>query len=136
MLLKRKEKENVVKVLYESSNVLASIYDNTTNELTLIFNSGTKYKYPNVSKTDYMRFELADSQGVVFNTHIKKYAFEKLESVDPKVIIAEINSLKSEEPIDVEAEITKTLAEIDAKFKELTELNQKLTEYFKQLKTK
>jgi len=97
MILKRQEKDGIVKALYESSNILASIYDNNNSDLTLIFKSGTKYKYPKVSKSDYMRFEIAESQGNVFNSHIKKYTFEKLENVDTAKIIAEANTLKATE---------------------------------------
>ena len=81
--------------MYDSSNILASIYDNTTNDLSLIFKGGRKYKYANVSKSDYMRFEIAESQGDVFNTHIKKYSFERLEDVDPTRIITEAEDLKT-----------------------------------------
>jgi hypothetical protein len=90
MLLKKVEKENFIKSLYESSNILASIYDTTTGDLEIIFKAGTKYKYANVSKTDYMRFEIADSQGAVFNTHIKKYAYEKLGNVNTELITEEL----------------------------------------------
>lgn len=99
MVLKRQEKENVIKAIYDSSNILASTYNRTTNELILIFNKGSQYKYPNVSVTDYTRFELAESQGKVFNTHIKNYSFEKLEAVNPELIVSEISTLKDAEDI-------------------------------------
>ena len=99
MVLKRQEKENVIKAIYDSSNILASTYNRTTNELILIFNKGSQYKYPNVNVTDYTRFELAESQGKVFNTHIKNYSFEKLESVNPELIVSEISTLKDAEDI-------------------------------------
>lgn len=95
MLLKKQIKENLTKVLYDSSNILASTYDTTTNDLTIIFKSGTQYKYSNVSTSDYMRFETADSQGVVFNTHIKKYPTEKLEAVDVTQILTEATKIKT-----------------------------------------
>jgi hypothetical protein len=44
-----------------------------------------------------MRFEIAESQGDVFNTHIKKYSFERLEDVDPSKIITEAENLKADE---------------------------------------
>jgi hypothetical protein len=75
MLLKKQENDNVTKAIYASSNVCASTYDRTTKNLTIIFNNGGQYRYTNVSETDYTRFELADSQGVIINSHIKKYAF-------------------------------------------------------------
>lgn len=97
MILKRQEKDGKVKAMYESSNILASTYDTTTNDLTIIFKAGTQYKYTKVSKTDYMRFEIAESQGAVFNSHIKKYPTTKLESVDPARILSEATNLKAQE---------------------------------------
>lgn len=118
MILKRVEKDNKVKAIYSSSNILASTYDKTDNSLTLIFNKGAQYKYPGVSLTDYTRFELAESQGVVLNSHIKKYPFEKLEVIDPAEIVKEINTIKeSESKMMLEAKQTKlvkTMIELTA----------------------
>lgn len=97
MILKRIEKDDLIKALYDSSNVLGSIYNTQTNDLDLIFKSGQKYRYKAVSKSDYMRLEISESQGQVFNTHIKKYAVEKLEKVDPKNILEEADDLKAKE---------------------------------------
>ena len=94
MILKRQEKDGLVKAMYDSSNIVASVYNNNTNDLEIIFKAGTRYKYPNVSKSDYMRFEIAESQGSVFNTHIKKYTYEKLTNVDASQIIQEADTLK------------------------------------------
>lgn len=95
MLLKKQEKENTIKAIYASSNICASTYNKDTKDLIVIFNNGGQYKYPSVSETDYTRFELADSQGIVFNSHIKKYAFEKLDKVDPSLILKEVTELKT-----------------------------------------
>lgn len=115
MLLKKQEKDNVTKAIYASSNVCASTYDRTTKDLTIIFNNGGQYKYPNVSETDYTRFELADSQGVVLNSHIKKYAFEKLDKVDPSVILAEVTELKdAEKKAKIEMAIKKMITSVNA----------------------
>lgn len=97
MLLKKVEKDNVIKAMYDSSNILASIYNKETSDLTLIFNKGSQYKYPNVKSTDYTRFEIAESQGKVFNSHIKAYSFEKLDAIDPVNIIKEVTDLKTAE---------------------------------------
>lgn len=94
MLLKRQENDTLIKVMYNSSNVIASIYEKQTQDLTLIFEAGTQYKYPNVSLSDYTRFELADSQGKVFNSHIKKPNFTKLDPINPEAILKEISSMK------------------------------------------
>lgn len=97
MLLKRQEKDNLIKVMYNSSNILASIYNKENNDLTLIFNKGGQYKYPNVKSSDYTRFEIAESQGKVFNSHIKTYSFERLADINPDAILKEINTMKEAE---------------------------------------
>jgi len=93
MILKRQEKDNKIKAMYKSSTILASVFETDTNTLTVIFTNGGQYKYANVTLTDYTRFETADSQGIVLNSHIKKYTFEKLAPVDPTAIIKEITDL-------------------------------------------
>lgn len=97
MLLKRQENDTLIKVMYNSSNIIASIYEKQTQDLTLIFEAGTQYKYPKVSPSDYTRFELAESQGKVFNSHIKKPDFIKLDSINPEAILAEIDVMKKAE---------------------------------------
>lgn len=100
MLLKRQEKNNVIKAIYKSSNLLASTYNTETSELILVFNKGTQYKYAEVKASDYTRLELAESQGAVFNTHIKSYPYEKMADMDPSIlpqIVNEVNTLFFEE---------------------------------------
>jgi hypothetical protein len=112
MLLKKQENNNVTKAIYASSNVCASTYDRTSKNLTIIFNNGGQYSYSNVSETDYTRFELADSQGVILNSHIKKYDFEKLDKVDPSKILAEVTELKDAEKKNKIIHYTKTLVDV------------------------
>ncbi len=97
MLLKKEVKTNIIKALYDSTNLLSSVYDTNSHDLILIFKSGTQYKYPNVSSSDYTRLEIAESQGVVFNTHIKKYPYERLENVNAQEIIVEATTIKTHE---------------------------------------
>ena len=97
MLLKKQETDNKVKSIYESSNICASIYDKDNSSLTIIFNNGGQYIYEGVTKGDYLRFEMADSQGAVFNSHLKKYSFQKLDKVDVKDILVEVNTIKNAE---------------------------------------
>lgn len=111
MLLKKQENNNVTKAIYSSSNICASTYDKSSKDLTLIFTTGGQYRYSNVSETDYTRFELADSQGVIFNSHIKKYDFEKLDKVDPNLILLEVNQLKDAEKKVKIQHTTKTMVE-------------------------
>jgi hypothetical protein len=98
MILKRQEKNGKVKAIYSSSNICASVYNTIDNDLTIIFNHGGQYRYDNVSKTDYMRFETADSQGSVLNTHIKKYTTTKMDAVDTSEILTEVSDLLVKEP--------------------------------------
>jgi hypothetical protein len=97
MLLKSQEQDNKTKSIYASSNICASIYDKSTNALTIFFNNGGQYLYEGVTKGDYLRFEMADSQGAVFSSHIKKYPFQKLDKIDVKDILVEINDIKGAE---------------------------------------
>jgi hypothetical protein len=97
MILKRQEKNNVIEAMYDSSNIIASTYNKETQDLVLTFNKGNKYKYPKVSSSDYTRFEIAESQGKVFNTHIKNYTFEKMDGVNPDTIIKEIDEMREAE---------------------------------------
>jgi hypothetical protein len=93
MVLKIVEKDGKTKAIYSSTNICASTYDNTSGDLTLIFTNGGQYKYTSVSKADYMRFEMADSQGSVMNTHIKKYPTTKLDKIDTAMILKEVKEL-------------------------------------------
>lgn len=97
MLLKKQESDNKIKSIYASSNICASIYDKSNSSLTIIFNNGGQYIYEGVTSGDYLRFEMADSQGAVFNSHLKKYSFQKLDKVDVKDILVEVNSIKTAE---------------------------------------
>lgn len=94
MLLKRTEKDGVINALYDSSNILGSKWNGT--DLTVIFKHGASYTYNDVSKTDYMRFETADSQGVVLNARIKGYSFSKNDAVDGQELINEVNQAKAD----------------------------------------
>ena len=109
MLLKRVEKEGKIKSIFESSNILASTYDTETKDLILIFKKGGQYRYPQVKMTDYTRFETADSQGVIFNSHIKKYSFVKMDAIDPTKIVESIELVIAEDKIKVGEEIVNTM---------------------------
>lgn len=102
MILKRQEKNGKIKAMYSSSTICGSIYDKNTKELTVIFNNGGQYKYPNVEASDYMRIETAESNGTAFTKYVKnKYQiFEKLEKLSESsinAILKEVSDLKSSE---------------------------------------
>lgn len=96
MIIKRIEKEDVIKVIHESSNILASTYDKGTNNLTIIFKNGGQYIYEKVKKTDYLQFEMSESVGKAFNQYIKQYPFTKLDNVDTKIILEEIEKVQTD----------------------------------------
>lgn len=138
MLLKRVEKENIVKAIYDSSNILASKYDKKNKDLTITFKRGAQYKYIGVPATDYLRFETAESQGSILNSHIKQYQVEKCDNVDANVITEEIDKLKKEEVIrrqeTIISEMEKIVSDFDQNqiFSEsrLMSLVKTITNYF------
>lgn len=93
MILKKQEKDGIVKAMYASQTILGSIYDSNTNTLTIIFSNGGKYSYAGVPESDYKIFETTDSQGKTLNSVIKgKYPFTKLDNID----VNTVNSMKNE----------------------------------------
>lgn len=137
MLLKRVEKESLVKAIYDSSNILASKYDKTTKDLIITFKRGAQYKYIGVSPSDYMRFETAESQGAILNSHIKLYQFEKGDTVDSNLILEEIDKLKNEEVIKRQESIISDMEQIVSDFDQnqtfnktqLIALTKRITDY-------
>lgn len=94
-VVKRTEKENgVIECLIDSTNILMSEYDESKKTFKVTFKSGTQYLYKDVLKRDYVRFEVTESQGSVFNKTIKNYVCEKLGSVDVGPIKELINENK------------------------------------------
>jgi hypothetical protein len=138
MILKRVEKDGVIKAIYDSSNILASEYNKTNKDLVITFKRGVQYKYLGVSSSDYMRFEIADSQGAVLNSNIKQYQFEKGDSVDANLITEEINKLKQEEIIKRQESIINEMERIVSDFDQSQTFNEqrlmglvnKITNYF------
>jgi len=90
MLLVKKEENNIVECLYSSSNILKSIYNTKSNELTIIFGSSRSYTYYGVFFDVYILFENAESQGKIFNTYIKQHESIRNNDVDADVIRKEI----------------------------------------------
>lgn len=139
MLLKRVEKENVVKAIYDSSNILASKYDKNSKKLTITFKRGAQYIYNDVSASDYMRFETAESQGAILNSHIKPYSFEKGEIVDADLIVEEIDKIKKEEIIKIQESIISDMEHIISDFdinqifdeRKMLALANRITNYYK-----
>jgi len=111
MILERVEQDELVKALYESSNIVASTYNKTNKNLNIIFKHGGSYTYQNVSATDYMRFETADSQGKILNSNLKSYSFLKHEPVDVSEVVKKIKNIIVEESKAMEDGVVKAMKE-------------------------
>ena len=139
MIIDKVEKNGVVDAIYESSNIIASQYNQSNKTLNIIFKHGGSYSYSNVENTDYIRFETAESQGKVLNSNIKKYAFIKNENVDTSEVIDRIKKLKQEEIESFKEVIFKLLKENTSsyenigKFSSLNKLNKSIVAYNKLL---
>lgn len=94
-VVKRTEREDgIVECLIDSTNIIMSEYDESKSKLTLTFKAGTKYIYHDILKRDYLRFEVSESQGEIFNKTMRKYKYDKLDSVDVSPIKELINEAK------------------------------------------
>jgi CRISPR/Cas system CSM-associated protein Csm2 small subunit len=139
MIIDKVEKNGIVEAIYESSNIIASTYNQSDKTLNIIFKHGGSYSYSNVENTDYIRFETAESQGKVLNSNIKKYAFIKNENVDTSEVIDRIKKLKQEEIESFKEVIFKLLKENTSsyenigKFISLNKLNKSIVAYNKLL---
>lgn len=82
MILRKIIKEDVHKCLIKSSNIKASEYDAKKKDLLITFKNDSQYVYKGVHEADYLRFEIAESNGKVLNSIIKKnYPFEKVDDI-------------------------------------------------------
>jgi hypothetical protein len=79
---KTKREDGVIECLIDSTNILMSEYDESKKTFKVTFKAGTQYLYKDVLKRDYLRFEVSESQGSVFNKTMHKYEYEKLGSID------------------------------------------------------
>lgn len=111
MLIDRVKTEDDIKVLYESSNILASTYNQKSKDLTVIFKRGDSYTYKNVDSKDYLRFELDESQGSALSKYIKNYEFVKNNKVDVNDIISKIKNVKNDEIDSFKLAILKNMEE-------------------------
>ena len=97
MFIERIEKDGVINCLFKSSNILSSEYNQEKKELIITFNAGRRYTYSNLEYKDYLRFEIAESQGEVFNKHIKKYPTKRNVDIDPKNLLNRVSELLNEQ---------------------------------------
>ena len=97
MFVERKEKDGVITCLFKSSNILSSEYIQEKKELIITFNAGRRYTYSNLEYKDYLRFEIAESQGEVFNKHIKKYPTKRNEDINPTELLNRVTQVLNEQ---------------------------------------
>jgi hypothetical protein len=128
MIIQREEKDGIVKGFYKSSNVGLSEYNKATKELTVTFNNGGVYAYHEVADKDYFRFELADSQGKVLNTTIKKYAFTKLDKIEESDVTKQLKAATKDEKQAFRVKIIELMSQIRVDYFQSGEkgLNEKL----------
>jgi len=106
MLLERKEltdeetEELYVEALFDSSNIMKSVYYPKRKMLFIIFKKGIVYSYFHVDNEMYVEFENAESQGVYFARNIQKnpvcvyYREYKLYDFERKDMLALIDEQK------------------------------------------
>jgi hypothetical protein len=119
MILKKQEKNGIIKAIYASSTICASTFNTENRDLTVIFNNGGQYKYSSIQLTDYTRFETSDSNGTTFNTYIKKKytnfeKLDKLSDLELKAILKEVSDLKELEDKSAAEGATKPMMELMA----------------------
>jgi len=94
-VVKKTEREDgVIECLIDSSNILLSEYDKSKKTLMLTFKAGTRYLYKDILHRDYLRFEVSESQGSIFNKTMRKYVSEKLDPIDISDLVVQINEGK------------------------------------------
>lgn len=116
MILERVEKDELVKAIYESSNIVASTYNRGNKNLNIVFKNGGSYTYQNVPETDYVRFETAESQGKILNSQIRKYAFLKHDNVDTDEVTKRIKDMIREEAKAMESGLNNLMKEASSEF--------------------
>lgn len=95
VIQKTEKDDGVIECLIDSTNIVKSEYNEKEKTLVLTFKAGTQYKYFEVLNRDYVRFEISESQGSVFNKTMRNYKYEKMESIDVEPIKEVINEIKS-----------------------------------------
>lgn len=105
--------------LYKSSNIFASEFDYDNNELIVIFKRGAKYKYKDVERTDYTRFNIAESQGKELNQLIiPKYDYIREEDVDIDQYQRSVEKAVKEEIEGLEEELYELIGECEIEYSE------------------
>jgi len=95
MVLNKYEENGSIECLYDSTNILGSIYITTDKKLAIIFGSGRQYVYEGVKYEDYKKFESSESQGKTLHTILKKYPYtQSKDTLDVSPLLEQINEIK------------------------------------------
>jgi hypothetical protein len=102
VLSKEMLNEGIERCVYDSSNILASEYNEKCGELKIIFSNGSQYLYEDIAPVLYVWFREDESQGKFFNKEIKKasFNFKKLDNVKIEEFV-EIKTNKLTEVKDI-----------------------------------
>jgi|TARA_R100000908_G_scaffold49293_1_gene24701 hypothetical protein len=98
MLLKRMTNEkNTIESYYDSSNILKSIYHESTLDLDVVFKRGAVYRYKNVPPQVLLELEQAKSQGKFLNSKLRdKFKATKVVNVNTQQLVEHIQMLIEE----------------------------------------
>ncbi len=91
-IVKKTVEETKVRCLILSSNLLESVYDTATQVLKMTFRHGRVYEYQKVDPKVYQAFEQGESQGRVFSQYIKPLPNKRLNDVDTRPLLTEIEA--------------------------------------------
>jgi KTSC domain len=79
-IISEKIEGKTIMVEIKSSNIKSATYNTETENLSVVFNTGSVYEYNKVPWQKFTRFRLAESQGKFFNEQIsKEHKFTKVK---------------------------------------------------------
>jgi hypothetical protein len=117
---KEGEENYYVEAIFDSSNVLKTLYFPHKKRLFISFKRGGTYSYSGISQELYDRFEAANSQGMFHAVYIKdnnKYPFRKEFTLYPSEI-NDIDKVIEEKKIESDKLLKESIIEEDDDIKE------------------
>lgn len=90
-IVKKTEIDGNIRCLINSTNILETVYNVSNKELIITFLGGRVHKYKNITQQIYKEFEQSESHGKSFWKLFKSLPSEKLQNVDTKMLITELN---------------------------------------------
>jgi hypothetical protein len=104
MNIQRKETEDMIESLYDSSNIFKTIYFKQNLRMSVFFKTGGVYTYLNIPIDVFNTYDSGESQGKYLNGYIKKHykvdSNYKMMNYEIKSLNETIDKIKKEiEPI-------------------------------------